>query len=351
MAYVRRKPVTIKHVAAEAGVSFQTVSRVVNNEPNVSTKMTNKVNAAIDKLGYVPSIAARRLGGSKSYLILALNDRDMTLESWRRGDGGDWVNQMLLGGMTTCDQHGYRLIFELVNTHSDHVDREIMSALASLRPDGVILTQPHSDDDIILTLLVREGIPFARIGAVKAGPGFRIGIDEAKAAEVATRHLIDLGHERIGFIKGDETYSVSELRLAGFRSAMAAAALFAPELVQLGDFSFNSGVAATEALCSLARPVTAILASSDQMALGALAVAQERGMAVPDAMSIISFDDTPIVRFTTPPLTAIAQPIAGLAAIAAELLIKENSNNKHPEMIVTLPFSLNVRQSTGHPLR
>ena len=98
----RRQAVTIKHVAAEAKVSLQTVSRVINNEPNVRAAMKERVQAAIDMLGYVPSIAAQRMSGSKSYLILAINDRDRTIAEWQARQGGDWVDQMLLGGMLKC---------------------------------------------------------------------------------------------------------------------------------------------------------------------------------------------------------------------------------------------------------
>ncbi|MEY3877815.1 MAG: hypothetical protein RLZZ191_1498, partial [Pseudomonadota bacterium] len=108
----RRQNVTIKHVAADAGVSLQTVSRVINNEPNVRPAMKLRVQASIDKLGYVPSIAAQRMSGSRSYLILAINDRDRTIADWQERQGSDWIGQMLLGGMLKCAEHGYRMIFE-----------------------------------------------------------------------------------------------------------------------------------------------------------------------------------------------------------------------------------------------
>ena len=132
-----RRAVTIKHVAAEAGVSLQTVSRVINNEPNVRPVVQERVRAAVAKLGYVPSLAARRMGGSRSYLLMALNDRDRTIEGWKSGEGTDWVDQMLMGGMLKCEAHGYRMIFELVDTHSDHVDAAVRGAIAALHPDGV----------------------------------------------------------------------------------------------------------------------------------------------------------------------------------------------------------------------
>src|SRR4030095_2665447 len=104
----RRQAVTIRHVAADAGVSLQTVSRVINKEPNVRPEMKRRVQAAIDKLGYVPSIPAQQLSGSKSYLILALNDRERTIADWRERQGTDWIDQMLLGGMLKSAEYGYR---------------------------------------------------------------------------------------------------------------------------------------------------------------------------------------------------------------------------------------------------
>jgi LacI family transcriptional regulator len=167
----RPQAVTIKHVAADAGVSLQTVSRVINNEPNVRLAMQERVQMSIDKLGYVPSIAAQRMSGSRSYLILAINDRERTIADWRSRQGSDWVDQMLLGGMLKCAEHGYRMIFELVDTHNDHVERELGATIAALQPDGVILTPPHSDNPLITGFLAKQKIPFARIGSIAAGPG------------------------------------------------------------------------------------------------------------------------------------------------------------------------------------
>ena len=155
------RAVTIKDVAAEAGVSLQTVSRVINNGPNVRDEVKARVNAAIAKLGYTPSLAARRMGGSRSYLLLALNDRDRTIEGWASGQGTDWVDQMLMGGMLECAKRGYRMIFELVDTHSSHVEREVAGALDALNPDGVILTPPHSDNPQIEDLAGSPSSPAA----------------------------------------------------------------------------------------------------------------------------------------------------------------------------------------------
>jgi len=347
----RPRAVTIKDVAAEADVSLQTVSRVINDGPNVRPAIKERVLKAIEKLGYVPSLAARRMAGKKSYLLLALNDRDRTIEDWQSGDGTDWVDQMLLGGMLKCAEHGYRMIFELVDTHSSNVERELTSALGALHPDGVILTPPHGDNPIITNLLNERRIPFARIGSTGKGAGFGIAMDDAAAAAAATAELARLGHRRIGFITGSLEYALSADRREGYQRAVRAAGIDEdPHLIAQGDFTFESGEAATRELLSLPNPPTAILASSGHMSLAALEVAKLMGFKVPDELSIISFDDTPIVKFSAPPLTAIRQPIAEMTARAAELLIKVNSGEPGPTKTEIVPFSLIVRSSTG-PLK
>jgi len=310
-----------------------------------------RVQAAIDKLGYVPSIAAQRMSGSRSYLILALNDRDRTIADWTARQGTDWVDQMLLGGMLECSAHGYRMMFELVDTHSAHVERELLAAIAAIQPDGVILTPPHSDDAHIVSVLVKQQIPFARIGSLGAGGGISLTMDDAGAAADATRHLAAKGHERIGFIAGSPEYALSRWRIEGWRSAMEEAGLPCDGLLAEGDFGFASGERAAEKLLDLDAPPTAIIASSDQMSLAVLEVARRRGLDVPRDLSLISFDNTPIVRFTQPPLTAVDQPIARITAAAVEALIKASKARNDGDMTapVVIPAGLVERQSVAAP--
>jgi LacI family transcriptional regulator len=345
----RKQSVTIKHVAADAGVSLQTVSRVINKEPNVRPEMMQRVQESIEKLGYVPSIAAQRMGGSRSYLIVALNDRERTIADWTERQGTDWVDQMLLGGMLKCAEFGYRLIVELVDTHSDHIERELSAAIAALQPDGVILTPPHSENALITGLLEEQKISFARIGSLKDGAGVALTMDDERAARLATEHLLSLGHRHIGFIAGSREYELSGWRVDGWRQAMVAAGAEKEGLLLWGDFSHQSGrSAATEMLARTDRP-TAIIASSDQMALATLAVAREHALDVPGDLSVISFDDTPIVRFTHPPLTAVKQPIAEVTAKAVELIIADLAGKPPPAEPVVVPASLVVRESTSSP--
>ncbi|GMN02135.1 LacI family DNA-binding transcriptional regulator [Erythrobacter sp. MTPC3] len=342
----RRNSVTIREVAEDAGVSLQTVSRVINDEPNVRPQMRERVQSSIDRLGYVPSLAAQRMSGSRSYLILAINDRERTLSDWRERTGTDWVDQMLLGGTLTCSKHGYRMIVELVDTHADHVERELGATVSALQPDGVILTPPHSENVQIKRLLAQRNIPFARIGSTDDGPGIRLTMGDEGAAYDAAKRLIELGHTKIAMIAGPDQYSLSAWRVDGWRRAMEEHGLSAEGLCETGDFGYESGTQAARTLLHREPGLTAIIGSSDQMTLAALEVARDRGMHVPRDISLISFDNTPIVRFSQPPLSAVDQPIAETVSIAVEHLI--NSRKAPPVTdVIDVPAQLVERASTG----
>lgn len=345
----RRQSVTIKHVAADAEVSLQTVSRVINKEPNVSVAMKERVQASIDKLGYVPSIAAQRMSGSRSYLILALNDRERTIEQWRAREGNDWVDQMLLGGMLKCAEHGYRMLIELVDTHDDHVERELTAAIASLQPDGIILTPPHSHNRKILELLEAKNIPFVRAGSRSEGPGIPVSMEDEQSAKLATEHLHSYGHRRIGFIAGAPEYNLSKWREDGWRATMSELGLSSEGLFAAGDFSRESGMKAARELLQRPDRASAIIASNDQMAFGVLTVAAELGLSVPEDVSVISFDNSPGVRFCHPPLTAIDQPISETASIAAELIIATQRGVPVPTDSISVPAKLVERASVAAP--
>jgi LacI family transcriptional regulator len=343
----RRQMVTIKHVAADAGVSLQTVSRVINDDSSVTEQMRARVQASIDRLGYVPSIAAQRMSGSRSYLILAINDRERTIADWNARQGVDWVDQMLLGGMLKCSELGYRMMIELVDTHSDHVERELRATISALQPDGLVLTPPHSENLLITRLLADQHIPFARIGSVTPGPGIRLTMDDHRAAQLATEHLMELGHRRIGFISGSKEYALSAWRVQGWRKTMREAGLDPAGLLVEGDFSYQSGYRAARKLLGLKKRPTAIIASNDQMTLASLEVAREQGLRVPEDVSFISFDNSPIVRFTLPPLTAVDQPIAATASRAVELIIGVQRGGPEPNEPVVVPAALVTRRSTA----
>ena len=346
---VRRGPITIEDVAEAAGVSRQTVSRVINLSPNVKTAVRERVSAAIERLGYVPNLSARRMGGGRSYLILAINDRQRTLENWQAGRGNDWVDQMLYGGMTECERHGYHMVFELIDANGETSARQLANVITALRPDGVILTPPHCDNAAMLAVLAEHKVPCARVGHREGAASVDVHMDEEGAAEAATEHLLALGHRRIAYVAGSPNYGNSARRVEGYRRALAAAGLSVdPALIGTGDFHFDTAAAViAEMLAGPDRP-TAVIADNDEMAFAALHEASRHGLAVPAGLSVISFEDTPGVRFSVPPLTAIRQPTAAMIATASARLIAL-SKGEDGYGSYQLPFDLVVRTSTGQP--
>ncbi len=346
---LKSESVTIEHVAAAAGVSRQTVSRVINRRPNVKDAVRERVQKAVDRLGYVPNLSARRMGGARSYLILAVNDRQRTLENWQAGRGNDWVDQMLFGGMTECERNGYHLVFELIDTDPEKAGSDLSAILSALRPDGVILTPPHSDNPGLAALLRDRSIACARVGHRDGGECVDVYMDEERAARGATEHLIALGHRAIAFVAGSPSYGNSARRVAGFHQAIADAGLpRASGRVGTGDFKFDSAVAAIEAMIAAPDRPTAIIADNDEMAFAALHVADRHNLQVPTDLSVISFEDTPGVRFSVPPLTAIRQPTAEMIAKACERLIAISAGEKTGGSF-ELPYALIERASTVRP--
>jgi LacI family transcriptional regulator len=343
----KRAEVTIEDVARATGVSRQTVSRVINHSPNVKPSVRERVMLAVEQLGYVPNLSARRMGGGRSFLILAINDRQRTLENWKAGRGNDWVDQMLYGGMTECEQHGYHLVFELIDADSEDSARQLSNALASLRPDGVILTPPHCDNPALTAALAERKIPCARVGHNVGADYVDVHMDEEGAAHAAATKLIELGHQRIAFISGAPSYGNSARRLSGFYQALKEAGLEESlGRVGTGNFHFDTAASVIETMLLREDRPTAFIADNDAMAFAALHVASRFGLRVPDDVSIISFEDTPGVRFSVPPLTAIRQPTAAMIAKACEKLIAV-SKGEAGTGSYQLPFELVVRESSG----
>ena len=341
---------TIFDVAQKAGVSIKSVSRVLNNEPNVSAAMRAKIVAACDALMYTPNISARVMAGSKSCFFISLNDHDLTRSNWESERGNNWIDRMLFGAMTACETAGYHFMMELVSRSSQELERRVLAILSAMRPDGLILTQPNAEDGAVIEMLQRRGLPFVRIGSSDDRPGLKVRMDDVAAARDATDYLIQLGHQRIGFISGNPKFIVSAQRDEGYLAALTAAGIaVAPELMQPGDFTFASGGCGTDALLDLPHPPTAIIASNDEMALAALKTAERRGLTVPDDLSIISFDDGAGVKFSSPPLTAIRQPTAEIAMKAVELLVAAVENEASEVLDYVVPHHLIIRESCAPP--
>ncbi len=346
--------VTIYDVARDAGVSIKTVSRVMNAEPNVRPATRERVAAVAEALGYSPNLSARSLAGSKSFVLTVFVDASLTLDHWSSERGTDYLTRIQLGATLPCREAGYHLLLELIDHDTPRIRQEVNGLLAALKPDGVILTPPSSDNEVVLELLQRAGTPFVRLGPERDLPGgLRMRLDDRLAAARMTKLLIDLGHRRIGFIMGDPRFGSSRARRDGFLSALAAEGLpVEPAWIQNGDFTFQSGLEAGRTLLAQHERPTAIFASSDDMALGCLAAADEAGLTAPADLSVAGFDDSTGSRFSRPSLTTVRQPLVEMAAAAARALVSGEiaaDCDRDADLRQFPAFQLIQRQSTAAP--
>lgn len=329
----------IRDVAARAGVAVKTVSRVLNDHPYVSAETRARVEAAMRALDFKPSTAARILSGAKSNQIALIYDNHSPY----------YMFQIQTGCWERCHEVGVRLLAQPVNVADPDVGEEVRGLIAETHVDGVILSSPVTDCEPVLRALEATGLPFVRIS-----PGSNhartssVSMDDVQAADDMTTHLINLGHRRIGFIKGHPNHAASDDRLFGYRRALDRAGIgYEPLLVAEGEFDFESGVRSGGHFLGLANPPTAIFASNDDMAAGVLAVAHDRGVELPTELSVAGFDDTTLARTVWPPLTTIHQPMAELARKATEILIEGDARISHHR----LPHTLVSRQSVAPPFR
>ncbi len=336
---------TITDVAREAGVSIKTVSRVLNREPNVREETRDAVLAASRALNYRPNLSARSLAGSRSFLIGLFFDNPSPA----------YVNDVQRGAVHRCRESGYHLTIEPVAADAADLESVVEQAVSTLRLDGVILTPPICDDPRVLSVLESLGASYVRIAPDhEKSRAPWVGMDDRAAARAMTEHLLDLGHVDIGFVKGHPDHGASRLRQEGFLQALAERGM-APrdDRIAQGWFSFRSGFEAGEQLLAEGDRPTAIFASNDDMALGVMASAMRRRIAVPEELSVAGFDDTPAARTVWPQLTTIGQPILEMAAAAADLLITGEARDfpaGHPPGRV-FDFCLTVRDSTTRPSR
>lgn len=305
---------TIEDVAREAGVSRQTVSRVINGSPNVSGPARERVEQAIDTLGYVPNAAARRMGGARSYLLLAAIERATAQD----GPTGLPLDRMLLDGLRICSAHGYHLMFEQVAD-----ERELGSALTSLTPDGVVLLPPLDERSAMHETLGRRGIAGSCLGERSEYGRILPGLDEAGFGEAAAGRLLEHGHRQVGYIAGTGEGARSRRRIEGYRRALAEAGSRAHRHFvsdEPRDFSGAMELARSW-LAPTIRP-TAIIAGSEAVALGVLQVARELGLVVPRDLSLLALEDTPGLARSQPPVSTLHQPLGELFAGACVRLIE-----------------------------
>nr|WP_315383594.1 LacI family DNA-binding transcriptional regulator [uncultured Sphingomonas sp.] len=332
------KPLTLKDVARQAGVSPKTVSRVINGEAYVRPEVRAAVQKVVDALGYRPNAFARELSSARSFLLGLYFDDPASA----------YAADVQRGALARCRALGYHLVVEQVTRDRPGWLEECEASLRSMRLGGAILTPPLCDWPELLDLFARMDVAVVRIS-----PGdldertAAVEMDERGAARELTEALIALGHRDIGFIQGNPEHHAAARRQEGFEAAIAAAGLaLRPERTLPGDFTFRSGLAAGEQLLSGANRPSAIFAANDEMALGVLVAAMRAGIVVPDQLSIAGFDDAAIARMAWPPLSTVHQPHVEMAAAAVELLTRPAGEQKATPSL-RLPYTLTLRDSTG----
>jgi LacI family transcriptional regulator len=336
----KRGAATIADVAKRAGVSPMTVSRVVNGEANVREATRDKVNAAIAALNYTPNQAARRLAGSKLIRIAILYSNP----------SAGYLNELLVGVLNRASLGHLQLVVQKCEEGIEEAKELIDNGI-----DGIILPPPLCDSRPLLDLVAKSETP--AVAVASGAPDKRIcaiGVDDYRAAFDMTRHLISLGHHRIGFITGHPNQTASARRQAGFRAAMKEAGLpLTEDMVAQGMFNYRSGLDAAEVLLRDEPRLTAIFASNDDMAAATVAIAHRLGLDVPGDLTVAGFDDAALATTIWPELTTVRQPIFDMAGAAVDLLVRQirarrDGLSEKCEHVV-MDFSLIRRQSDAAP--
>ncbi|WP_153100272.1 LacI family DNA-binding transcriptional regulator [Paraburkholderia hayleyella] len=328
---------TIKDVAAAAGVSFTTVSHVVNHSRPVSAEARARVEQAIRQLDYVPSAVARSLK-ARSTATIGLVVPNST---------NPYFAELAHGVEEACMRRGY-CVFLCHSGDDPDKQQHYLRVLQEKRSDGLIVASA-GDDTVLTPLLTGTRTPLVIVDRHLEGLNADLlQIDHEHGAYLATRHLLELGHRRLGCIAGPSSTAVSALRVNGFQRALSQYGVtLAPQAIVASDFSGAGGHRAAQQLFDTLAP-SAIFVSNDMMAIGALRAAAERGIRVPHACSIIGFDAIELGAFTYPALSTVGQPVRLLGASAAQMLFERIAQ---PELAparqrIVAP-ALCVRESTA----
>lgn len=305
----RPRGVTVIDVAAHAGVSPMTVSRVINRQPGVRPATRTRVEAAIAALHYTPNLIARSL----------VTVRELRIGVLYSTAGAAFMSDLLAGVFEEASTRRAQLLL-CKGEGGGPPSRAAIEGLVASGVGGLLLAPPLGDSTGLRDMLADTGLPLVVVGAV-VPDAICVGIDDARAAFDMTRHLIALGHRRLGFVVGNPGQSASGARLDGFRAAVAEDEGIEVTVVQ-GDFSYASGLIAGEALLAGARPPGAVFASNDDMAAAVVSVAHRRHLDVPGDLSVVGFDDSSAAVTLWPPLTTIHQPVRMLAATAIQRLVE-----------------------------
>lgn len=329
--------VTINDIARMAEVSKKTVSRIINKSALVSDDTRKRVEAIIEKTGFEPDPQARALAFRKSFLIgLAYdNPSPQYVVNMQRG---------ILDQLWTTD---YQLVLHPVDRTTTTYQDAIKKFVMRHRPAGIIMPPSVSEDEEIAELLQKLNCQYVRIASVELDePSQMVRTQDADGAAQAARHLAQLGHKRIAHIHGPSSFRSAHERLAGFRAGLAEFGIeLSDELTLEAGYTFDSGVRAADNLLSKPKRPTAIFAGNDEMAIGAYTSARKAGLSVPDDVSIVGFDDTPMAARIWPQMTTVRLPIREMGQAAAERLLEQLSGTS---TTTTKQFSpeLVVRQST-----
>ncbi len=326
-----------REVAKLAGVSVATVSRALQKPELVALKTRNKVFAAIKKLGYRPNLMAVKFRSGKSRNLVVLVPTVANL----------FFARVISGMQEAAHKQSYSIL--LCNTFGNpEIEEGYAKMVHTFQADGVIQLRAHnpfrSDD-------VNPDAPLPMVNACEVLDNTAVptvSLDNRAAARAMTEHLIELGHRRIGIIKGPQRSPLTRDRLAGYCDALEAAGIaFDENLLCPGDFTLHSGRAAAKVLIDCADRPTAIFCENDEMAIGAIQQIKQSGLSVPGNISVAGFDDISFASFSDPPLTTISQPAEEFGSTAVALMIDwlEGRIKKAPKVI--LPFELVIRGSTG----
>jgi LacI family transcriptional regulator len=324
---------TLEMVAAEAGVSPSTVSRFLNGTAAVSEAKRTAIEAAIKKLNFASNPIASGLAGGKSRCIGVITQ---AIDSPFYGRGLMGIEEILIAA-------DYVPLF--VSSHWREKDElRCINSLEGRRVDGIIILTACLPDDVLLERANRT--PMVITGRnLSSDQLISLKFDNYTGAKMATEHLIGLGHKHIAFLKGTPSHPDAVERLSGYRAALKAHDIpYDPKLTMRGDFAEAGGDKATRQLLDSGIRFSAIFAANDQMAYGAYSALYERGIRVPDDISLVGFDDLLASSFTTPPLTTVKHSIYEIGKIAAQTMIKLIGNGT-PEPVTPAP-ELIIRTST-----
>jgi LacI family transcriptional regulator len=333
---------TIRQIAKLAGVSRSTVSRVLNNHPNVSPQTREQVSQVITETGFRPDPIARSLSSRRADIIGLVIP--LAIQSLFEDP---FFPRLMQGISQGCNQHDYTLTLFLLHTLQEE---DTLYARISRRQflDGLIVTGTRSEDPLIPMLLANQ-VPFVMHGRHEDPRVSFVEVDNATGAHAAVTHLVRQGRRRIALITGPSGSLASEDRKQGYLQALQERRVPVDEaLIAHGDFTETSSYEAMQRLLPL--ELDAVFVASDSMALGAMRALREAGRSVPEEIAIVGFDDMPQAATADPPLTTIRQPIQRAGVLAVDVLIDILKNGVAPPRRIILPTELVVRASCGSQL-